>query len=376
VSRLNETWVYASILHFMNDFATALVPAIVLTLRSEFSLSYADQGLLVTMPTLVAVLLQTFTGHLADRVHASRIILACSMLLGFGTALMGLSHSYGQLLISACIVGLGASFTHPTIYSVTSSQYAGLEGRYLGFVSAAGDVSLPVVFAATQALAGVTGWRVLMLCYGLLTVSIGVALYKASSKTTMIKRAGGGAAPGCRMVKQLVKPLVVLGLVSSCHRVVLAFTTTYLNRIGLSAELANYVFAAILSVGVMGPVLTGVLLKSGREMRAVALEMAVISALSVSVAATSNPALASVLLVPVGVLILSAWPPVYSTISRSSPREHMGLTYGASLTFAWAFGSAWPYIAGIIADAYGISTAYLLVAALLVTAAVIATTAR
>lgn len=96
MSRLNETWVYASILHFMNDFATALVPAIVLTLRSEFSLSYADQGLLVTMPTLVAVLLQTFTGHLADRVHASRIILACSMLLGFGTALMGLSHSYGQ----------------------------------------------------------------------------------------------------------------------------------------------------------------------------------------------------------------------------------------------------------------------------------------
>jgi fucose permease len=111
-------------------------------------------------------------------------------------------------------------------------------------------------------------------------------------------------------------------------------------------------------------------------MRAVALEMAVISALSVSVAATSNPALASVLLVPVGVLILSAWPPVYSTISRSSPREHMGLTYGASLTFAWAFGSAWPYIAGIIADAYGISTAYLLVAALSVAAAVIATTAR
>lgn len=367
-------WVYASILHFINDFITTLIPAIILVLRSEFSLSYADQGLLMTIPTLIAIIPQTFTGHLADRVHVSRVMLVCAMLLGFGTVLMGLSQNFNQLLISACIVGLGASFTHPTIYSITSSHYAGLEGRYLSFVSAAGDISLPMVFAVTEALTGMIGWRIIMLCYGLTAISISIILYKASSNININRRVSGKTTSNYKLIKQLIKPLIVLGIITSCYRIILTFTTTYLNHMGLSIEWSNYIFSLILAISIMGPVMTGILLKGGGGMRIVALEMTIISILSITLTASSNTALTTIILVPIGILILSVWPPVYSTISRSSPQEHMGLTYGASLTFTWAFGSIWPYIAGIIADNYGINMIYPLVAALSLVAVAIAIT--
>ena len=367
-------WIYASILHFINDFIITLIPAIILVLRSEFSLNYADQGLLMTIPTLIAIIPQTFTGHLADRVHVSRIILVCTMLLGFGTALMGLSQNFNQLLISACIVGLGASFTHPTIYSITSSHYAGLEVRYLSFVSAAGDVSLPLVFAVTEALTEMVGWRIIMLCYGLTTISMSIILYKASLNIKITRKVGGRNISNYKLIKQLIKPLIVLGIITSCYRIILTFTTTYLNHIGLSIEWANYIFAVILSISIMGPVMTGILLKGGGGMKIVALEMTIISTLSIAVTLSSNPTLTPIILVPIWILILSVWPPIYSTISRSLPQEHMGLTYGASLTFTWAFGSIWPYIAGIIADTYSINMIYLLVAALSIVAVAIAIT--
>jgi len=374
VFKRGSIWIYASILHFINDFIITLIPAIILVLRSEFSLNYADQGLLMTIPTLIAIIPQTFTGHLADRVHVSRIILVCTMLLGFGTALMGLSQNFNQLLISACIVGLGASFTHPTIYSITSSHYAGLEVRYLSFVSAAGDVSLPMVFAVTEALTEMVGWRIIMLCYGLTTISMSIILYKASLNIKITRKVGGRNISNYKLIKQLIKPLIVLGIITSCYRIILTFTTTYLNHIGLSIEWANYIFAVILSISIMGPVMTGILLKGGGGMRIVALEMTIISTLSIAVTLSSNPTLTPIILVPIWILILSVWPPIYSTISRSLPQEHMGLTYGASLTFTWAFGSIWPYIAGIIADTYSINMIYLLVAALSIVAVAIAIT--
>jgi FSR family fosmidomycin resistance protein-like MFS transporter len=374
VFKRSSIWVYASILHFINDFITTLIPAIILVLRSEFSLSYADQGLLMTIPTLIAIIPQTFTGHFADRVHVSRVMLVCAMLLGFGTALMGLSQNFNQLLISACIVGLGASFTHPTIYSITSSHYVGLEGRYLSFVSAAGDISLPMVFAVTEALTGMIGWRIIMICYGLTAISISIILYKASSNININRRVSGKTISNYKLIKQLIKPLIVLGIITSCYRIILTFTTTYLNHMGLSIEWSNYIFSLILAISIMGPVMTGILLKGGGEMRIVALEMTIISILSITLTASSNTALTTIILVPIWILILSVWPPVYSTISRSSPQEHMGLTYGASLTFTWAFGSIWPYIAGIIADNYGINMIYPLVAALSLVAVAIAIT--
>jgi len=328
----------------------------------------------MTIPTLISIIPQTFTGHLADRVHVSRVMLVCAMLLGFGTALMGLSQNFNQLLISACIVGLGASFTHPTIYSITSSHYAGLEGRYLSFVSAAGDISLPMVFAVTEALTGMISWRIIMICYGLTAISISIILYKASSNININRRVSGKTISSYKLIKQLIKPLIVLGIITSCYRIILTFTTTYLNHMGLSIEWSNYIFALILAISIMGPVMTGILLKGGGGMRIVALEMTIISILSITLTASSNTALTTIILVPIGILILSVWPPVYSTISRSSPQEHMGLTYGASLTFTWAFGSIWPYITGIIADNYGINMIYPLVAALSLVAVAIAIT--
>ncbi|MEM0084519.1 MAG: MFS transporter [Candidatus Methanomethylicia archaeon] len=367
-------WIWLSVMHFINDFITSLIPAIILVLKYEWNLSYSSQGLLTTIPTFFMVLPQIFTGHLADRIHVSKLVFTCMFMLGFGTILMGFSYDFNQFIISACIMSLGASFTHPTIYSITSNQYTGVETRFLSFVSAAGDLSLPIVFALTGFLLKFLGWRIILLCYGFIVLILSVTL-KYFTSTIVVKSLPKYDLKSISSIfKRVFYPLITLGIMVACYRIILTFTTTFLSFIGFIGEQANYVFALMLLIGAFGPILMGLLSKPGHEGRIVFLGLTLISAFSFMIVLSRSYLSAGILslfLSMVILIILGIWPSIYSLISKSSFSGLMGLTYGFSLTFTWAFGSTWPFIAGLVSDVFGIEFAYLIISLLSIIAGLI-----
>ncbi|MDB5232455.1 MAG: transporter [Chitinophagaceae bacterium] len=114
----NEKTIYPilfaiSFSHLLNDTIQSLIPAIYPLLKTSFSLSFAQIGLITFCFQLAASLLQPFVGLYTDKKPQPY-----SLSAGMGFTLVGLicvalvSHYY-MVLFSVVLIGIGSSIFHP-----------------------------------------------------------------------------------------------------------------------------------------------------------------------------------------------------------------------------------------------------------------------
>lgn len=102
-----------SISHFLNDLMQSLIVALYPLLRSEFTLSFAQIGLITLTFQLTASMLQPLVGLYTDK-HPKPYSLAYGMACTFfGLILFAFATNYLILLIAVAIVGTGSSIFHP-----------------------------------------------------------------------------------------------------------------------------------------------------------------------------------------------------------------------------------------------------------------------
>jgi FSR family fosmidomycin resistance protein-like MFS transporter len=92
--------------HLLNDTIQSLIPAIYPILKSNYSLSFAQVG-------LITFTLQPFVGLYTDR-KPQPYSLATGM--GFtlsGLIVLSLSHNFHLVLVSVALIGIGSSIFHP-----------------------------------------------------------------------------------------------------------------------------------------------------------------------------------------------------------------------------------------------------------------------
>ena len=99
--------------HFLNDMIQSLILAIYPMLKGEFSLSFAQIGLITLTYQMTASLLQPLVGLYTDK-HPKPHSLA----FGMGSTLCGLlllsvAPNFGTVLVAAALVGTGSSVFHP-----------------------------------------------------------------------------------------------------------------------------------------------------------------------------------------------------------------------------------------------------------------------
>ncbi|HXX69309.1 MAG TPA: MFS transporter [Polyangiaceae bacterium] len=99
--------------HLINDTLQSLLTAAYPTIKADFSLSFAQIGLVTLAYQLTASFLQPMVGLYADRRSvpfslAGGTLFTCAGLVG-----LSLAPSYSTLLLCACILGVGSSVFHP-----------------------------------------------------------------------------------------------------------------------------------------------------------------------------------------------------------------------------------------------------------------------
>jgi MFS transporter, FSR family, fosmidomycin resistance protein len=114
--------------HFLNDMIQSLLPAIYPLLKSSFSLSFTQIGLITLTFQITASLLQPMVGLYTDR-HPKPY----SLSIGMGCTLTGLiilafAPGYGILLVAAAMVGTGSSIFHPESSRVARMASGGRYG--------------------------------------------------------------------------------------------------------------------------------------------------------------------------------------------------------------------------------------------------------
>lgn len=103
----------AAFAHLLNDTIQAMLPSVFPMLKTSFSLSFAQIGIIALVYQLTASLLQPWVGVYTDK-HPKPYLLPSGMgMTLIGIALLATAGSYEMLLVAAAVVGVGSATFHP-----------------------------------------------------------------------------------------------------------------------------------------------------------------------------------------------------------------------------------------------------------------------
>ena len=117
-----------SFCHLLNDMMQSLVPALYPILKQNYDLSFSQIGIITLAFQFTASMLQPVVGMYTDRKPQPY-----SLVIGMGFTLTGLlmmsqATSYGVILISAALIGMGSSVFHPEASRVARMAAGGRYG--------------------------------------------------------------------------------------------------------------------------------------------------------------------------------------------------------------------------------------------------------
>jgi MFS transporter, FSR family, fosmidomycin resistance protein len=114
--------------HFLNDMLQSLILAIYPVLKSTFSLSFTQIGLITLTYQITASLLQPVVGLYTDhypKPYSLSAGMGCTLI---GLMAMALAQNYGMVLLAAALVGTGSSIFHPESSRVARMASGGRYG--------------------------------------------------------------------------------------------------------------------------------------------------------------------------------------------------------------------------------------------------------
>ena len=114
--------------HLLNDLIQAVLPAIYPMLKTNFSLSFAQVGLISLVYQITGSLLQPWIGLYTDK-NPKPYLLPLGMLVTLsGILLLAFSPSFTILLIGSALIGVGSSTFHPEASRVARMASGGRFG--------------------------------------------------------------------------------------------------------------------------------------------------------------------------------------------------------------------------------------------------------
>lgn len=117
--------VIISISHFLNDMIQSVVPSIYPMIKEDFSLSFAEIGLITFVFQLASSILQPFTGLYADR-HPQPYALSLGMCFTLaGLLLLAFAGNFWMIILAVSIIGFGSTVFHPEASRVAQMASGG-----------------------------------------------------------------------------------------------------------------------------------------------------------------------------------------------------------------------------------------------------------
>ncbi|MBC9227866.1 MFS transporter [bacterium SPL81] len=114
--------------HLLNDLIQAVLPAIYPMLKANFSLSFAQVGLISFVYQITGSLLQPWIGLYTDK-HPKPYLLPLGMMVTLcGILILAFSPSFTVLLLASALIGVGSATFHPEASRVARMASGGRFG--------------------------------------------------------------------------------------------------------------------------------------------------------------------------------------------------------------------------------------------------------
>ena len=167
-----------SLAHGSSHFFHLILPPLFPWLKTEFALSYAELGLLMSVFFVVSCIVQATSGFLVDRIGARPVLFVGVGLLALSAIVLSQSNGYGILIFGAVIAGCGNGVFHPVDYTLINHKVSAPRLPYAysahGVTGYLGWAVAPVFMAGIAAL---SDWRIALLCAAVLEAVILLVLW-------------------------------------------------------------------------------------------------------------------------------------------------------------------------------------------------------
>ena len=360
--RARATLVASCIIHFLHDGCSDLLYPLFPVWAREFSLSFAQVGLLRTGYSGALALFQVPAGFLAERWGEARVLAAGTLLTAVGFLCLGTAGGFVALLAFLVLGGLGSGTQHPLSSSLVSRAYEdGPRRAALGTFNFSGDLGKVTWPACVALVTAWAGWRWAVHGMGLVVLTAGVAIFfvlaslapRAAIPQAAPTARTAGSGWGIRNARGFSLLSMIHGIDNGSRTVFLTYLPFLLLGKGAKMDLMGLALGLTFAGGATGKFVCGVLAE----------RLGIIRTVIVTEAATglgilvllSLPVTPALFLLPVlGIALNGTSSVLYGTVAELVVPERRSRVYGVFYTIGIGAGALAPPLFGLLSDVAGV----------------------
>ena len=358
-----------SFCHLLNDMMQALLPAIYPNLKAELGLTFGQIGIVTLAYQVTASILQPMIGLYADKRPTPMALPFGTLFSLAGLAVLSVAHSYGLVVVGACLLGMGSSVFHPESSRVARMAAGGRHGLAQSLFQVGGNAGSALGPLAAAVVVVRWGQSSLMF-FALLALLAGAILWNVAQwyrthGLARLKAAAKGPQPVAPPSRQVVTGISILLALIFSKYVYLASLTNYLTfymmeKFGSSVQGAQLHLFLFLGAVAAGTVAGGPL--GDRFGRKYVIWFSILGVLPFSLLLPFVGAFwTGPLVVIIGLILASAFPAIVVFAQELAPGK-VGMMSGLLFGFSFGMGGLGAPILGVLADKTGIETVYRLCA--------------
>jgi MFS family permease len=370
--------------HMMTHWYPGTYYLLLPLIGKELGLSFSQIGSILTCQFMAGALSNVPGGMAVDAVARKGLLMALALAwVGVPYFIMGLTHSYGMLLICAALVGIGNNLWHPTAIPLLAQSYPERRGLVVSFHAMGGNLGDAIAPLAAGAMLAVLTWREVVILNVIPGVIASILiLLSLGSLTSGPAAAGAGGHAQRRSGTDMFGTLrtlfanrtVMMLSIGSSIRAMTASTLLTFLPVFLSGDLGYsplWVGASMFTLQAAGfaaaPVAGHLSDRMGR--RRIIMSSMALSAVVLAFMAIAGRSAAFVLFIAfLGFFLFAIRAVLQAWMLDATPRNMGGTSIGIMFG-AQALGAGiGPAAGGFLADRYGIMATFYFLAATIVVA--------
>lgn len=333
-------------------------------IRSEFALTNAQVGLISSLFFLTYTLLQIPSGILGDKFGKAKVISIGFAIFGLFTGITGLAGSFGILLVTRALVGIGQGFYYGPQYGLSSelipTKYRTLGSAIINSGQAFG-ITIGLVASSYLAFDMGGGWQLPFYVFAVPTLLVGLGIFlfvKEPDRSTSDTTATGPKPKFSDLLKN--RNLVLTYVLVFCSLygffVMVTWLPVYLEEVrGIARSSTGFVSSLVAWTSIPAALLYGFISDKINKRRPLIFLLLPLAASSIILLMTTNSQeLMIASLVCYGLFgKLATDPLLIALVADNAPRNQLSTAFGIFNFVGMCSAIVAPYATGWLRDISG-----------------------